>query len=283
MALAGADTEIVSVDSMQVYRGMDIGTAKPMAAESAHVRHHMIDLVDPAEPFSVAEFQRRGRDALATIPGRALLVGGSGLHFRAIIDPLEFPPTDGDVRASLEQLADAELRARLLGADPGSAELVDLDNRRRVIRALEIIELVGETPTQRSTGKAAQDVAEYRASQPVAIVGVDPGPALDPRIVERTDAMLGAGWLGEAAALWHDMGPTASSALGYRELAAVAAGTSTIDEARDRIISDTRRLAKRQRTFFRRDPRIRWLPWKAELGERAADAAAALEEALWSS
>jgi tRNA dimethylallyltransferase len=276
-------TEIVSVDSMQVYRGMDIGTAKPSIADRERVRHHMIDLVEPGEPFSVAQFQVQGRAALDGIAGRSLVVGGSGLHLRALVDPLEFPPTDSALRAELETLDLEDLARRLLAVDPGAAAVVDMGNRRRVLRALEVVELAGETPTQRAGSVTARAVADYEPVIPVAIVGLDPGDELQQMVVARVDAMLDAGWPAEAAALADRLGPTAAAAIGYRELIDVAAGVETLQDARRIIVGATMALAKRQRTYFRRDPRVRWLPWQPGLMDRVGAVAAALEEAKWSS
>jgi len=283
MTLAADGVEIVSVDSMQVYRGMDIGTAKPSPAERHRVPHHMIDIVDPSDSFSVAEFQEQGRVALGAIAGSALVVGGSGLHLRALIDPLEFPPTDSEVRAALEGLDLAGLGARLLAADPDAATVVDMANKRRVQRAVEIWELTGQTPTQRALSASAVAVESYESIDPVAIVGVDPGAELEARIESRVDEMLATGWLEEVAALGDRLGPTASGAVGYKELAAVVKGERNLAEGRTAIVQATRALAKRQRTYFRKDPRIRWLPWRSSLSDRVADAATALKEAKWNS
>ncbi len=155
VALAVAEAvgaEIVSVDSMQVYRGLDLGTAKPTPAQQARVRHHLLDLADPVTPFSVAEFQRAGREALAGLARGgvpALIVGGSGLHFRALVDPLEFPPHDPEVRREVEALARGEALAALLAADPAAGAVVDVANPRPVARALEVYRLTGLTPAVR--------------------------------------------------------------------------------------------------------------------------------------
>jgi len=283
MDLASPGVEIVSVDSMQVYRGMDIGTAKPSATDRVAVPHHMIDVADSTEDFSVAQFQSMGRRALGSVAGSPLVVGGSGLHLRALIDPLEFPPTDAIVRTELESLETDELRTRLLELDPEAGDTVDLANRRRVIRALEIARLVGETPTARKAGPSAKAVADYESIYPTAIFGIDPGDALETRIAERVDQMLGAGWAEEAAALRGRLSRTAGAAIGYRELIGVADGETDLATARDAIVSATIAFAKRQRTFFRRDPRVRWLPWLSSHDDRVAAAAAAFEEAGWSS
>ncbi len=283
MALATDGVEIVSVDSMQVYRGMDIGTAKPTLSERSQVPHHMIDLVDPTELFSVAEFQEQGRAALAGIAGSALVVGGSGLHLRALIDPLDFPPTDPALRAALEALDLPELAGRLLAADSSAAAVVDMANKRRVQRAVEIVELTGQTPTQRSSSAQAAAVENYESVAPVAIVGLDPLDELEARIEARVEAMVGGGWLEEVAALDGRLGATAAGAIGYRELADVVKGETSLADARVAISAATRALAKRQRTYFRKDPRVRWLPWRSNLGDRVSEAAAALEEGKWNS
>ncbi len=283
---AAAGAEIVSVDSMQVYRGMDIGTAKPTAEQRVLVPHHLIDLADPAEAFSVAEFQREGRRVLADLARRgvpALVVGGSGLHFRALVDPLEFPPHDPAVRKAVEALAPAEWVAALLAADPRAGEHLDLANPRRVARALEVHRITGLTPTTRWEGEQAAAVREYRALLPVVVLGIDPGERLPARVDARLGAMLAAGLLEEVQRLVPRLGRTAAQAVGYKELLPVVRGEASLEEGRARAVSATRSLAGRQRTFFRRDPRIRWLEWHDEPARRAAAARAAFEEAGWTS
>ncbi len=283
---AAAGAEIVTVDSMQVYRGLDIGTAKPTPEQRARVRHHLIDLADPAEAFSVACFQREGRRVLADLAQRgvpALIVGGSGLHFRALVDPLEFPPHDPAVRRVVEALAPGGAVAALLAADPGAGEHLDLANPRRVARALEVHRLTGLTPTSRSAGEAAAAVREYRPLFPVVALGSDPGERLPARVEARLDAMLAAGLLDEVRRLAPCLGPTAAQAVGYKELLPVVRGELLLEEGRARAVSATRALAGRQRTFFRRDPRITWLEWHDDPGQRAEAARAACEEAGWTS
>ena len=287
LALAGAaGAEIISVDSMQVYRGMDIGTAKPTPAQQARVRHHLIDLADPAEPFSVAEFQRAGRRALDEVAGRgrpALIVGGSGLHFRSLVDPLEFPPHDPAVRRAVESLAPGEGVAQLLAADPAAGEHVDLANPRRVARALEVHRLTGLTPSARLGGEAAAAVRSYHPLLPLAAAGFDPGEALRSRVEERLDAMLACGLLDEVGRLAAALGVTAGQAVGYKELLPVVRGEISLEEGRVRAVAATWALAHRQRTFFRRDPRITWLEWDDDPAHRAAAARAVFEEAGWTS
>jgi len=278
--------EIVSVDSMQVYRGMDLGTAKPSPAQQMRVPHHLIDLAGPGEAFTVAEFQRAGHRVLADLAARgvpALIVGGSGLHFRALVDPLEFPPHDPEVRRAVESLAPDEALAELLAADPAAGERLDPANPRRVARALEILRLTGLTPSARAGSEAAGAVRAYRPRLPLVAMGWDPGAALGERVEERFDAMLASGLLDEVRRVAPRLGATASQAVGYRELLAVVRGEVSLDEARLRAVAATRALAGRQRTFFRRDPRIRWAEWHDGAERRAAVSRRAFEEAGWTS
>ena len=276
---------IVSVDSMQVYRGMDIGTAKPSPEERAAVPHHLIDIADPADAFSVAEFQRAGRKVIAdgqSAGERILIVGGSGLHFRALVDPLEFPPSDPVIRAEIETMPLTEAVQHLLAADAQAGSLVDLANPRRVVRALEVFRTTGATPTTRSTTPEAEAIRSYRGLWPVAGIGVDPGPALGDRIRQRFVAMLAAGLQSEVELLAPRLGVTAAQGVGYRELLRVVRGEWTLDRATRTAIAATAALARRQRTFHRRDPRVRWLEWDDE-PSLVAGAAAVLEEAGWTS
>ena len=282
----GRSAEIISVDSMQVYRGMDIGTAKASAPIRARIPHHLIDVVEPSEAFSVAQFQEAGRAVLADLAGRgsaAVIAGGSGLHFRALVDPLEFPPTDDVLRAELDGVDPVALVGELLAADPDAAAYVDLANPRRVLRAVEIHRLTGATPSVRAAAPLAAAVREYRPIVPMVAIGIDPGDRLAERVTARFDAMLDAGLLHEVARLAPALGRTARHAVGYKELLDVVDGSVTLDEARRSAISATLSLAKRQRTFFRRDPRIRWIPWHDDPADRVAAAGAALEEATWTS
>jgi tRNA dimethylallyltransferase len=287
LALAEATgAEVVSVDSMQVYRGMDVGTAKPTPEQRSRIRHHLIDLADPAEMFSAARFQREGRRVLAGLAERgvpALVVGGSGLHFRALVDPLEFPPHDPEVRRAVSALGPFGAVSALLAADPGAGDCVDLANPRRVARALEVHRLTGLTPSARAGGEAAGAVRAYRALFPLVAVGSDPGDRLRPRVEARLDAMLAGGLLDEIRRLAANLGPTAAQAVGYKQLLAVVRGEVTLEEGRRRALSATWALAGRQRTFFRRDPRISWPQWDDDPARRAAAALAAFEEAGWTS
>lgn len=252
---------------------MDIGTAKPSLADQARVEHHLIDLVDVEEEFSVAEYQSQARDLLVLFP-EVFLVGGSGLHFRSIVDPLDFPPTDRSLRSELENLADpVEV---LVGADPDAGSVVDLANPRRVVRALEILELTGQTPIERSRQAGRAAVMTYEPFLDFRAIAIDPGEGLNERVDQRVASMREAGFWEEVDRLRHRLGRTAGGAVGYRQLAAAQRGDLSPEEGWDQTRSATAQLARRQRTFFRRDPRIDWRPWKDDLGQRIDDASRAL-------
>ena len=273
--------EIASVDSMLVYRGMDVGTAKPTAAQRRVLPHHLLDLAEPSERFTVARFQREAHDLLETVPD-PLLVGGSGLYFRAMVDHLRFPPEDPAVRASLEAEADTlgadELYARLAAADPVAAARIDPANVRRTIRALEVSTITGSPFSDFAAAWEVYDPTRVRVAGILL-----PAPILDSRVRGRVAAMLDAGWLEEVRALTeHGFGAwlTASQAIGYAELAAHLDGRLALDEAMERTVKRTKQLARRQMGWFRRDPRVRWF----EAGEEGAlgvvdDVAAYLEAA----
>ena len=260
--------EIISVDSMQVYRGMDIGTAKPDMVERGGVVHHMIDVVDPDRDFSVAEFRQMARQVVDEGDGPVLVTGGSGLHFRSVVDPLAFAPTDADLRAELECTPTEELVAEIERADPGAADHVDLANPRRVVRAVEILRLTGKTPSQRAESAERRDVEAYRSELPFQAVGLDPGELIDCRIRSRLGQMREGGLVEEVRKLEGRLGRTASRAVGYRELLSHLDGDFTVDEAFEQIEKSTRKLARKQRTWFQRDPRIRWIPWLESESER---------------
>jgi tRNA dimethylallyltransferase len=254
--------EIVSVDSMQVYRGMDIGTAKPTVLERNGVVHHLIDVAEPTEEFTVARFRSLGRQILDETEAPALVItGGSGLHFRALVDPLSFAPTDPDLRGELEGRETGELAAELLGADPGAAALVDMANQRRLVRAVEIYQLTGETPSSRAASAAAEDVRRYVPEIGFEAVGVDPGSGLEARVDVRLREMREGGLVDEVRSLAPRMGRTARSAVGYREVLSALEDEISMDEAFERAAAGSKKLARKQRTWFQRDPRIRWIPW----------------------
>ncbi|MEU1123561.1 tRNA (adenosine(37)-N6)-dimethylallyltransferase MiaA [Streptomyces sp. NPDC005899] len=254
--------EVVNADSMQLYRGMDIGTAKLTPAERADVPHRLLDIWDVTEAASVAEYQRLARaeiDGLLAEGRTPVLVGGSGLYVKAVIDALEFPGTDPAVRAHLEEeLArhgSGVLHARLAAADPEAARAILPGNGRRIVRALEVIEITGKPFTANLPG----DEAVYDAVQ----IGVDvERPELDERISTRVDRMWDAGLVEEVRGLEARglrEGRTASRALGYQQVLSALAGECTHDEARAETVRATKRFARRQDSWFRRDPRVRWL------------------------
>ena len=252
--------EIVSADAMQVYRGMDVGTAKPSALEQAEVPHHLIDLVEPGEAFSLARFQAAARTVLADIEARghrAVLVGGTGLYVRTVVDDLLLPGRFPDARAHVEVEPDtAALHRRLAALDPVAAARMEPTNRRRVVRALEVT--LGSGRPFSSFGPG---LATYPPS-PFTQLGLRvPLPVLDQRIAARFAAMVDRGLLAEVRALAAGPVPpsaTAGQALGYRELLAHVAGRCSLGEAVEEAVRRTRQFARRQVRWFRRDPRISW-------------------------
>ena len=266
------DAEIVSVDSATVYRKMDVGTAKPNAGDRAAVRHHLLDRVDPWDTPTVADFQRWGREAVAEIleGGKVpLLVGGSGLYFRAVVDPLEFPGTDPELRRQLEaELAESgpeKLYRRLVVADPAAAEKIHPSNTRRTIRALEVLALTGEPF---SSFRNAWE--ERRSIYDLCAVGLTlPTEELDRRIDVRIDTQLNAGWVDEVARLREVGGFSGTSikVLGYAHILSYLDGSASIEETAAQIKQRTRQFARRQLRWFRADPRIKWF----EEPEQAAE------------
>jgi tRNA dimethylallyltransferase len=275
---AALGAEIVSVDSMLVYRGMDVGTAKPSAEQRARVPHHLIDVAEPSEPFSVARFQELARDAVAGIRARGnavLLAGGSGLYFRAVVDDLELPGTDPATRAALEaeaaRVGAATLYARLAALDPAAAERIEPENVRRTIRALEVHRVTGRPFSSFATAWDRFDPSRVR----VAGIRMDRA-ALAERIERRVASMVEGGLLDEVRELVaRGLGGwlTSSRAIGYAEFARHLAGDATLDEAVAGTVKRTKELARRQMAWFRRDPRIRWF-------EAGPDGAGALVDEL---
>ena len=255
--------EILSIDSMLVYRGMDVGTAKPTAPQRARVRHHLVDLVEPSEPFSVAAFQGAALETVEHVRRRGrrpLLVGGSGLYFRAVVDELEFPGTEPVVRGALEGEAEAlgpdRMYRRLAELDPVAASKIEPGNVRRTVRALEVAAITGRTF---SSFAAAWE--SYRPER-VRAAGIRLGTQnLAARVEARVEEMLERGWLREVEALVaRGLGGwlTASQAIGYAEIARHLAGEISLEDAVQQTVKRTRTLARRQMAWFRRDPRIRW-------------------------
>jgi tRNA dimethylallyltransferase len=282
-ATAVPGVEIVVIDAMQVYRDMDIGTAKPTSDDRAAVVHHCLDLADPNEEMSVTEFRRAYDAAIESIggrpPARALLVAGTGLYLTAAVDRLELPGTWPDVRATLESEPDtAALYARLNGLDPDAAAKIDPGNRRRIVRALEVTIGSGQPFSTFGPGVGAFPPTD------IVQIGIRwPRPALAGRIEQRVHAMMAAGLLDEVARLaTHGLSPTARQALGYKELIDHLDGLVGLDQAVEAIITRTRRFATRQERWFRRDPRVRWIDIDDDAADPLADVQACVIEALTS-
>ena len=257
--------EIVNTDAMQLYRGMDIGTAKLPPGDRRSIVHHLLDVLDVDEPATVAEFQSWAREVIDDCLRRGVtpvLVGGSALYVRAVLDEFSFPGTDPDVRArwerSLAAVGAEALHAELASRDPAAAERILPSNGRRIVRALEVIEITGQP--------FAASLPSPRYHYPGACqVGVDiDRPTLDARIAARVDAMWEAGLVDEVRELVVQglrEGRTANRALGYQQVLAFLAGSITEDEAREQTVTGTRRFARRQDSWFRKDPRITWVRW----------------------
>ncbi len=258
LALGG---EVVNTDAMQLYRGMDIGTAKVPAAERRGVPHHLLDVLDPLEDATVADYQGWGRAVLTDLAARgraAVAVGGSGLYVRALLDHLDFPGTDPELRAALEARADAEgaraLHAELAAADPLAAERIGPHNARRIVRALEVIALTGRP--------YSSSLPEHVYEVPAIQIGLDCDRAvLDERVAGRVARMWAAGLVDEVDRLLAagGLGRTAARAVGYAQVLALRAGRVSEDQAYDETVVATRRLARRQMGWFGRDPRVSWL------------------------
>ena len=259
LALGG---EVVNADSMQLYQGMDIGTAKEPEAARRGVPHHLLDIWPVTQTANVADYAKLARAAIDEIIARGrvpVLAGGSGLYVRAALDDLDFPGTDEAVRASLEEelgrVGAAALHARLARLDPAAAAAILPGNGRRIVRALEVIEISGRP--------FSATMPAYQQNRPAVQIGLTlPRPELDRRIAARVDRMWQAGLEAEVrslAARGLRDGQTASRALGYQQMLRYLDGEWTLDQAREETMKATRRFARRQESWFRRDPRIRWL------------------------
>ncbi len=262
------DGELISLDSMQIYRGLDIGTAKPTKAEQAEVRHHMIDICEPTENFSAAEFAERAHKVIADVQSRgkrAVLCGGTGLYLDTVLGRLDFGEIESDEKLRGELIAFAEkngaeaLHERLRGIDPQAAEKIHKNNVRRVARAIEIYELTGKTKTEHD--REAISDSPYES----LIIGLDydDREVLYNRINRRVDAMIEAGLEGEVRSLVSrgllSAESTAGQAIGYKEMLGYIAGDCSLGDAVEKIKLGTRRYAKRQLTWLRRNPNINWL------------------------
>ena len=256
----GPPAEIVNADAYQLYTGMDIGSAKVPVDERRGIVHHQIDVLDVREDSSVARYQSAARadlDAIADRGARAIVVGGSGLYLRALLDDMTFPGTDPAVRAALEERAEREgtraLYEELERADPAAAASIGPKNTRRIVRALEVIEITGAPFTA--------NLPRQEYVRPAVQIGLDcDREVLDRRVADRVDRMWQAGLVEEVRALAaHGLGRTASRAVGYAEVLAHLAGEITEEQARAEVTANTRRLARKQMGWFGRDPRVSWL------------------------
>lgn len=256
--------EVVNTDALQLYRGMDLGTAKLPVADRRGIPHHLLDILEVTETATVAEFQRLARDVIDDCRARGVvpvLVGGSALYTRAVLDRFEFPGTDPGVRArweaELERIGPLRLHRRLAEADPDAAARILPTNGRRIVRALEVVELTGR-PFSASLPRL-----EY-VDQHTVQVGLDcPRPVLDERIELRVRRMWDSGLVEEVRRLEPALraGRTASRALGYQQVLEFLAGECTEEEAFTATVVGTRRFARKQDAWFRKDPRITWLAW----------------------
>lgn len=275
--------EIVNADAYQLYRGMDVGTAKPDPADQARVPHHLLDVLDVTEEVSVARYQQWGRHVLAELARRkvpAVVVGGSGLYVRALVDDLRFPGSDAGIRAQWEselaRLGSRALHRILADRDPAAAAHILPSNGRRIVRALEVGELTGRPFS-----------AVLPPGGPALVPHLSIGLAwdrrqLDLRIQTRVHRMIEAGLEQEVRILLDrglGQGPTASRALGYPQMAAVVHGEQTIEDAVASIVTATRRYARRQERWFRRDPRTLWLDGAAAPSSTGSGIAARLQRA----
>jgi tRNA dimethylallyltransferase len=262
--------EVVNADSMQLYRGMDIGTAKLPPGQRGGVPHHLLDIWEVTETASVSEYQRLARQAIGDIRSRGrvpIVVGGSGLYVRAVLDNLDFPGTDPELRDRLEsELAEAgaaALHARLARVDPAAAAAILPGNGRRIVRALEVVELSGRP--------FSATLPSYQSVYDAVQLGVRvPRPQLDQRIADRVAAMWRAGFVAEvrdlAGAGLRD-GKTASRALGYAQVLRFLAGGCSQEQAAAETVRATQRFARRQESWFRRDPRVVWLDRAGSAGD----------------
>ncbi len=277
------DGEIVNADSMQFYRGMDIGTAKLTMDERRGIPHHQLDTLDVHEDASVARYQEAARADIAAIHARgkrAIVAGGSGLYIRALLDRFEFPGTDESLRAELEERARVEgpgmLHRELAAKDPEAAARIGAANAKRIVRALEVIALTGE--------KYSSHLPTHEYEIPAVQIGLQlPFESLDPRIAQRVDHMWQAGLVDEVRELERRglrEGVTARRAVGYAETLRHIDGEIDADETRELIARNTRRLARRQGRWFQPDPRVTWVEGPATASDlgKVADAVVALAE-----
>ena len=261
LARRRSNVEIISIDSMAIYRGMDIGTATPTVAEQEEIPHHLINIVDPSEEFALPLFQLAVEKALEEITNRgnrAVLVGGTGLHVRAVVDRLQVPPRFLSIRDEIELIPEtAFLYRRLKDLDPLASEKIEPGNRRRIVRALEVT-----LGTGRPFSSFGPGLDVYPPS-PFTEIGIRmPRDLNDLRIAERYKRQIEDGFVEEVKNLVSDgreLSKTASQALGYKQIISYIEGENTLEEAIESAIASTRRFARRQEKWFRRDPRIQWM------------------------
>lgn len=265
--------EILGVDSMQVYRGMDVGTAKPTAAERSGLRHHGVDVADPTEPYTVARFVAAADAAIADAAARGVplvATGGTPLYYKALFEGLfDGPPADEAMRDRLRREPGDDLHRRLSAVDPAAAARIHANDQRRLVRALEVFELTGRPISSFQT-----EWADPQPRHPTVRVGLSwDREAINRRVNARVRAMLAGGWVDEVRTLLDRFGtlsPTAGEATGYRELAEHVRGRRSLDDAAEAIKVATRQLARRQMKWFRRFPDVAWLPGDRPVAETAA-------------
>ena len=261
-----SNVEIISIDSMAIYRGMNIGTATPTIAEQEEIPHHIINIVDPSDEFALPLFQLAVKKALKEITdrgNRAVLVGGTGLHVRSVVDRLEIPPRFLSIRDEIELVSETSFLYRKLNdLDPTAAAKIEPGNRRRIVRALEVT-----LGTGRPFSSFGPGLDVYPPS-PFTQIGIRlPRDLNDLRIVDRYKKQIDDGFVEEVRNLVSDgrkLSKTASQALGYKQIISYIEGDNTLDEAIESAVSSTRRFARRQEKWFRRDPRIQWLDVKKD-------------------
>ncbi len=253
------DGEVISADAMAVYKEMSVGTAKPTAAELASVPHHCVDVASVTDSFHLSDFQELAQKALAEIEQRGklpIIVGGTGLYVRSIVDDLELPPADPEVRQKLDDtFSTEELFEKLNDFDPQAASKIEPTNRRRLLRAMEVVEISGRPFSSYGPGMEAYPETNF------VQVGLEIDRELmDERIEQRFWKQIEEGFVEEVKSLEEfELSKTAAQALGYAELARHIAGELTVEEAIHEAVLRTRRFARRQQRWFRRDPRIKWL------------------------
>jgi tRNA dimethylallyltransferase len=270
--------EILSVDSMQVYRHMDIGTAKPTVAEQMRVRHHLVDVIEPSESFTVARFVELADVAIADAAARGvplIATGGTPLYYKALFEGMfEGPGANSEIRERLRALSNDELHARLSGTDPAAAARIHRNDTKRLIRALEVFELTGQP-----ISSLQKEWAVPRQRHSATWIGLDwDREVLNRRINARVKAMIDAGWVDETRSLlgrYGKLSSTAAEATGYHELIGHLRGRVSLDDAVEEIKIATRQLARRQMKWFRRFPAVTWIAGGLPLEEKLESALAA--------